>query len=242
MPGTRETLSCALRRRRYEGSKLAEERKKSVKGRATKRRRTVAVAAGLVATALVSAVLRWRRNPSAYSCGLSFSLELPRPFITRARLREMLYPECGERVLEVGAGTGYYSLHVARWLGPGGALDVLDIQQEMLDQIVRRAHEAGISNIIPVRGDAQELPYPDNCFDAAYLNFVLGEIPDRDAALRELCRTLKPGGRLVIGEAFTDPHMVRFGVLRARAEAAGLEFERRLGGSLGYYARFAARR
>ena len=109
----------------------------------------------------------------------------------------------------------------------------------MLDQTVRRAHESGISNIVPVRGDARELPYPDNCFDAAYLNFVLGEIPDGDAALRELRRILKPGGRLVVGEAFTDPHMVRFGVLRTRAEAAGLEFERRLGGSLGYYARFA---
>jgi SAM-dependent methyltransferase len=80
-------------------------------------------------------------------------------------------------MLEVGAGTGYYSLHVARRLEPGGALDVLDIQQEMLDQTVRRAHESGISNIVPVRGDARELPYPDNCFDAAYLNFVLGEIP-----------------------------------------------------------------
>jgi ubiquinone/menaquinone biosynthesis C-methylase UbiE len=143
-------------------------------------------------------------------------------------------------MLEVGAGTGYYSLHVARWLEPGGALDILDIQQEMLDQTVRRAHESGISNIVPVRGDARELPYPDNCFDAAYLNFVLGEIPDGDAALRELRRILKPGGRLVVGEAFTDPHMVRFGVLRTRAEAAGLGFERRLGGSLGYYARFAA--
>ena len=142
-------------------------------------------------------------------------------------------------MLEVGTGTGYYSLHVARRLEPGGALDVLDIQQEMLDQTVRRAHESGISNIIPVRGDAQDLPYPDNCFDAAYLNFVLGEIPDGDAALRELRRILKPGGRLVVGEAFTDPHMVRFGVLRTRAEAAGLGFERRLGGSLGYYARFA---
>ncbi len=205
-----------------------------------KRRRAVAVAVGLVAAALSGALLRWRRNPSACPYGLSFSLELPRPFITRSRLREVLAPEPSERVLEVGPGTGYYSLHVARWLEPGGALDVLDIQQDMLDQTVRRAHELGISNIIPVRGDAQELPYPDDCLDAAYLNFVLGEIPDQDGTLRELRRILKPGARLVVGEAFTDPHMVRFGVLRTRAEAAGLEFERRLGGPLGYYARFAA--
>ena len=205
-----------------------------------KRRRTVVVVAGLVAAALLGAVLRWRRNPSACPYGLSFSLELPRPFITRTRLREILAPKSGEQVLEVGAGTGYYSIHVARWLEPGGILDVLDIQQEMLDQTVRRAHELSVSNTIPVRGNAQELPYPDNRFDAAYLNFVLGEIPDQDAALRELRRSLKPGGRLVVGEAFTDPHMVRFGVLRTRAEAAGLEFERRLGGPLGYYARFAA--
>jgi ubiquinone/menaquinone biosynthesis C-methylase UbiE len=205
-----------------------------------KRRKAVAVAAGLVAAALSGVLLRWRRNPSACPYGLRFSLELPRPFITRSRLRVILAPEPGERVLEMGPGTGYYSLHVARWLEPGGALDVLDIQQDMLDQTVRRAHESGISNIVPVRGDAQELPYPDNCFDAAYLNFVLGEIPDQDATLRELRRVLKSGGRLVVGEAFTDPHMVRFGVLRTRAEAAGLEFERRLGGPLGYYARFAA--
>jgi ubiquinone/menaquinone biosynthesis C-methylase UbiE len=205
------------------------------------RRTAVGVMAGLVGAALLGAVLRWRRNPSAYPYGLSFSLELPRPFVTRSRLREVLAPKSGERVLEVGPGVGYYSLHVARWLEPGGALDVLDIQQEMLDQTVRRSHESGISNIIPVRGDARELPYPDNHFDAAYLNFVLGEIPDQDATLRELRRILKPGGRLVVGEAFTDPHMVRFGVLQTRAEAAGFGFEQRFGGPLGYYARFAAR-
>ncbi len=128
-------------------------------------------------------------------------------------------------MLEVGVGKGYYSLHVARWLEPGGVLDVLDIQQEMLDETVRRVHESGISNIVPVRGDARRLPYQDNYFDAAYLNFVLGEIPDQDAALRELRHVLKSGGRLVVGEAFADPHMVRFGALRTRAEAAGLEFE-----------------
>lgn len=206
------------------------------------RRRALGVAAGLIGAALLAGAMLWgRRNPTACPYSLRFSLEFPRPFLTRPRLREVLAPEPGEQVLEVGPGTGYYALHVARWLEPGGTLDVLDIQQEMLDHTVHRARELGISNIVPIRGDARALPYPDDCFDAAYLNFVLGEVPGQDATLRELRRILKPGGRLVIGEAFTDPHMVPFGALKARAEAAGLAFERRLGGPLGYYARFAAR-
>lgn len=102
---------------------------------------------------------------------------------------------------------------------------------------MRRASEHRISNIIPTRGDATALPYADDAFDAAYVALALGEIPDQDAALRELLRVLKPGGRLVVGELFGDPHMVAFGSLRARAEAAGLCFERRLGGKLGYFAR-----
>ncbi|MGI8911436.1 MAG: class I SAM-dependent methyltransferase [Rubrobacteraceae bacterium] len=189
---------------------------------------------------VIVAFLRWRGNPSACPYSFRFSLELPHPFVTRSRLREILKPAPGERMLEVGPGTGYYSLDAARWVGSDGTLDVLDIQQEMLDHILRRARESSVPNIVPARGDAQELPCPDDRFDAAYLSFVLGEVPDQDAALRELRRVLKPGGRLVAGEALTDPHMVSFEKLRAGAEAAGLRFERRLGGPLGYYVRFAA--
>ena len=204
-----------------------------------KRRRAVVVAVGIIGVALSGIMLRWRRNPSACPYGLRFSLVWPHPFITRPRLREILAPEPGERVLEVGPGTGYYSLHTARWIGPDGTLDILDIQQEMLDHTTRRAHELDISNIVSTRGDAQALPYPDHSFDAAYLNVTLGEVPDQEAVLREMRRVLKPGGRLVVGEVFLDPHMVPFGTLQTRAAAAGLGFERRLGGPLGYYARFA---
>jgi SAM-dependent methyltransferase len=101
------------------------------------------------------------------------------------------------------------------------------------------ARERGLENIAPTQGDARELPYPDDTFDAAYLVTVLGEIPDQEAALRQLARVLKPGGRLVVGELLGDPHWVSPAKLRTRAEAAGLRFERRAGSPLGYFARFA---
>ena len=171
--------------------------------------------------------------------GLRFSLDLPHPFVTRSRLRKILSPRPGERVLEVGPGTGYYSLHAARWLEPGGTLEILDIQEEMLDHTMRRAHALGISNIVPGQGDAQALPYPDGHFDAAYLIATLGEVPVKERALRELRRVLKPGGgRLVVGESQPDPHMVSLDKLRMLADAAGLSYEGRIGGRLGYFASF----
>src|SRR5215212_10408161 len=100
-------------------------------------KRIAGVAAGIVGSALVGIGLWWRRHPSACPYGLRFSLELPHPFLTRSKLREILAPKPGERLLEVGPGTGYYALHVARWLEPGGALDILDVQQEMLDHTMR---------------------------------------------------------------------------------------------------------
>jgi ubiquinone/menaquinone biosynthesis C-methylase UbiE len=141
-------------------------------------------------------------------------------------------------VLEVGPGTGYYTLDVAEWVSPGGRLDIFDIQQDMLDHTMGRARERGLTNITATQGDARRLAYPDATFDAAYLTAVLGEIPDQEAAVRELARVLKPGGRLVVGELFGDPHWVSPRRLRARAEAAGLAFIHRSGSRLGYFARF----
>lgn len=201
-----------------------------------------AAVGGALAAAVVAYALWWRKNPSACPYALRFFVELPHPFITRARLREILAPRSGERVLEVGPGTGYYALHVAECLGPSGRLDVLDLQQEMLDHTTRRAAGPGVGNVVASQGDAQALPYPDGAFDAAYLTVVLGEVPDQEQALRQLRRVLKPGGRLVVGEVFPDFHMVPFGKLRARAEAAGFSFERRLGSRLGYFASFRRRR
>jgi len=117
-------------------------------------------------------------------------------------------------------------------------VEIVDVQPEMLEHTMRRARERGVDNVAATEADARSLPHPDGSFDAAFLVAVLGEIPDQDAALRELARVLRPGGRLVVGELFGDPHWVRPGRLRTRAEAAGLHFARRSGSRLGYFARF----
>ena len=140
------------------------------------------------------------------------------------------------RVLEIGPGTGYYTLPVAQRVGSSGRVHVFDVQQRDA-----RPHDApgtqprASTTCSPCLGDARDLPYPAATFDAAYLVTVLGEIPDQEAALRQLRRVLRRGGRLVVGELFVDPHMVTERALRRRGEAAGLQFERRIGSRLGYF-------
>jgi ubiquinone/menaquinone biosynthesis C-methylase UbiE len=193
-----------------------------------------ALALGAVVAGVIGAGVWWRRHPSACPYGQRLWIEAPHPLITRERLREALAPHPGETVLEVGPGTGYYSLPVARWIAPG-TLHVLDVQQNMLDHTLRGARAAGIANIEPRLGDACELPYDDATFDAAYLVTVLGEVLDQEAALRELRRVVNPEGRLVVGELFGDPHMVGEATLRRRAAAAGLRFDCRVGPRFGYF-------
>ena len=187
--------------------------------------------------AALAAALYWRKNPSACPYSQRFWVEAPHPLITRERLRATLEPEAGERILEIGPGTGYYTLHLAEWVGREGSLEIFDIQQEMLDHTMRRVAERGAVNVTATQGDARDLPYEEASFDAAVLITVLGEIPDQERALAEIARVLRPGGRLVVGELVGDPHYVSPGALERRAGNAGLRLERRNGPVIGYFAR-----
>jgi len=197
-------------------------------------KRGILAGAGL---AVLGVALWWRKNPSACPYSQRFWVQAPHPGITRERLQRILGPAAGERILEIGPGTGYYTLEMADWVGHQGSVEIFDLQQEMLDHTIRRARERGLWNVNPTQGDAQELPYEDDSFDAVVLVTVLGEIPDQDAALREIARVLRPGGRLVVGELFGDPHMVTLGSLQRRAEAAGLRLGAQVGSKLAYFAR-----
>jgi ubiquinone/menaquinone biosynthesis C-methylase UbiE len=165
-------------------------------------------------------------------------LHIPRGPQSPEQLQQILRPKCGERILEIGPGIGVHALPIAPRLLPNGVLDVLDVQQAMLDELAARAERAGVTNIVPTLGDAQELPYPSDTFDAAYLVGVLGEIPDRLTALRQLRRVLKPSGRLIVSEVFIDPDFIPLAGLIRSANEAGFVFDHCAGPALAYSAVF----
>ena len=198
-----------------------------------------ALACVALALATDAAGRRWsRKSPVPMPYFMRWVLHLPRGPHSPARLRRVLQPKTGERILEIGPGVGVHALPVASELRPDGVLDVLDIQQEMLDDLARRAARQGLTNIVTRQGDAQQLPYPPETFDAAYLIGVLGEIPDPLAALRQLRRVVKRSGRLVIGELIIDSDFIPLGDLKAMAHQAGLVFERSVGPRIAYSAVF----
>lgn len=192
---------------------------------------------GVAGLATLAAALWWRKNPSACPYGQRFWVEVPHPVVTRDRLRSVLVPEPGERVLEIGPGTGYYTFDLAEWVGADGRIEIFDLQQEFLDHVMRAAAERNLGNVVPTQGDATALPYEDASIDAVVLTAVLGEIPDPVAALGEIRRVLKPSGRLIVGELFGDPHFTTLASLKRQAAGAGLQYEAHSGNWFAYFAR-----
>lgn len=180
----------------------------------------------------------WFGDRAPYPYAQRWILDLPLPGLGNDRLDQVLQPQPGERILEIGPGTGRQALHMAAQLEPGGRLDIVDVQQQMLDHVLRRAADRKLGNIVATCADAQQLPFPDHCFDAAYLITTLGEIPRPGRTLRELHRVLRTGGRLVVGEFF-DRHQVRYTTLRIATEACGFTGESRWNwGPVAYLASF----
>jgi ubiquinone/menaquinone biosynthesis C-methylase UbiE len=163
-----------------------------------------------------------------------------RPF-GRGRAIDELELRPGMRVADVGCGPGLLTVPIARAVAPGGDVVVLDIQQAMLDRLARRVEKAGVTNVRPIRAGAGEGQLPTNHFDRAVLATVLGEIPDRVRALREIRDALKPGGYLVVAEVIADPHYQFKNKVIELAREAGLEPGEVRGGFLAYTMRLYRR-
>lgn len=110
----------------------------------------------------------------------------------------------GDRVLDVATGTGKLALAEAAVVGPGGRVIGLDASGEMLAR-ARRASDAAEPVVEWLQADAMVLPFDDGSFDAVSIGFGLRNLPDFAAALVEMGRVLRPGGRLAVLEISEPP-------------------------------------
>ena len=122
----------------------------------------------------------------------------------RATMVDALELKPGQRVLEVGAGTGRDSEIIAGRLGGTGALFCQDLAPAMLARNRQRLAAAGLQAELSL-GNASYLPFPDHYFDGLYQFGGIGEFPDIAGFLREAVRVVKPGGRVVVGDESMPP-------------------------------------
>jgi arsenite methyltransferase len=120
-----------------------------------------------------------------------------RDVLRRRRLvREAIAVREGERVLDVGCGPGFYVAELLEDAGANGSAVGVDSSDAMLAMAAERCSR--FDGAVFAEGDATSLPVADADFDAAVCVQVLEYVPDVEAALRELHRALRPGGRLVV--------------------------------------------
>jgi arsenite methyltransferase len=118
----------------------------------------------------------------------------------RAMLR-VLAPLPGERVLDVGCGPGFLAVELAEAVGAEGRVWGIDSSPVMLALAGSRCSAVGFSDRVELHGaDARHLPFPDGHFDAAVAAITYGFVSDVPAALAELYRVLRPGGRALVAD------------------------------------------
>jgi len=142
----------------------------------------------------------------------------------RERILELAAPQSGERIVDIGSGTGLLSLAFA---GHAEHVWAIDFSPPMGEYLRVKAASAGLENIETVTASAVSLPLVDEVADAVVSNYCMHELPDTDKllALAEAARVLKPGGRLVIGDM-----MFSVGISEARDRAVLLSKLRLLAG------------
>ena len=177
-------------------------------------------AVAAVVVVIVLAVAWRRRYPAPYPPRLAFLLDIPlrglRP--RPAQLARQLGLEPEMRVLEIGPGSGVFTRALVDLDRPA-RLVCLDLQPAMLHGLRRRL---GARTPSLVCGDARALPFRDGSFGRILLVSVLGEVPNRDRALRECARLLSDDGELVVAESLIDPDYISPSTLAREAMDVGL--------------------
>ena len=140
----------------------------------------------------------------------------------------------GMFVGDVGAGTGYYSIRIAKHIAPGGKVFANDIQPEMLDKLRSNATAEGVTNVEPVLGTESDPKLPRGKLDLVILVDVYHEFSRPQRMLEAIRDSLKPGGRLVLLEfRKEDPtvpirpeHKMSVEEVKAEVTPEGYRFEK----------------
>jgi ubiquinone/menaquinone biosynthesis C-methylase UbiE len=140
----------------------------------------------------------------------------------------------GMLVGDVGAGTGYYSIRIAKLIAPGGAVYANDIQPGMLDKLRERAAAANVTNIVTVLGTESDPKLPPGKLDLVVMVDVYHELSRPQRMLQGIRESLKPGGRLVLLEfRKEDPsvpirpeHKMSVDEVKAEVTPEGFRFEK----------------
>ena len=162
---------------------------------------------------IVIIALIWRVSSGYWSITcqtwLSWLVELDNPILKNNSAREIiphLHLQSGMKVLDFGCGPGRLTIPVAKQVGSSGTVTAFDIQLEMLERVRAKADQEKVSNIEYAQGAAGEEKLQKNEYDCVLLVTVLGEIPDKGTAIKEIFESLKLGGILSITETIADPH------------------------------------
>ena len=195
----------------------------------------------LVAVVATCAVWRWASLP----CPWWMVPLLENPYFQLVAGAELLMDRAGigagMRVLDAGCGPGRLTIPIAGRVGEAGRVVAIDRQPRMLRRLQTRIAGRGLANVEVVLGKLGDGLLPAEAFDVALLVTVLGEIPDKAAALVEIRSALRDGGVLSVTEVLPDPHYLSLARVRALAAEAGLHERQVFGGRVGTPSTWSAR-
>lgn len=131
----------------------------------------------------------------------------------------------GDFVVDLGCGPGYFTIPLAEMVGENGQVIAVDVQQEMLDKVRMRAEQAGLASRVHLCLTGAEGPGAIGPADFALAFWMVHEVPDRPAFLKQVHDILRPGGRLLLAEPIMHVSKAQFEFTLAVAEKVGFALE-----------------